>query len=113
FDFVVYHSSNDIPVFALEIDGPSHESARQAGLDITKNRLCAKAELPLLRLGMDVLDETAAVVLAWLVERFVVWQDQTPAYRADVLSRLTHHIATPFPLNQELLTELFNDWRIM
>jgi hypothetical protein len=113
FDFVLYRSSDDMPVFALEIDGPSHENPKQISLDIIKNRLCASAGLPLLRVGVDALDETAEIsVLEWLVERFVSWEEQSSAYRADQLSPIVHHIVLPFLGNPALTTRLFNDFGI-
>jgi uncharacterized protein DUF2726 len=113
FDFVVGRSSDDLPVFALEIDGPSHENPKQVSRDIIKSRLCSYAGLPLLRLGIDALDEAAEVsVLEWLVERFVYWQEQSPAYRADGLSPFVHHVVSPFPGNLAATTRLFNDFRI-
>lgn len=113
FDFVVCHTSDDLPVFALEIDGPSHRTPRQISLDIIKNRLCAAAGLPLLRLGLHELDETAEVsILEWLVERFVSWEEQSPAYRADRISPVVHHVASAFPGNLAATTQLFNEHRI-
>src|SRR5712691_6110159 len=43
FDFVVCRSSDDVPVFAIEIDGLSHEDPKQVKPDIIKNRLCVSA----------------------------------------------------------------------
>jgi hypothetical protein len=60
-DFVVCRSSDDIPVFAIEIDGLSHEDPKQIKRDIIKNRLCATAGLPLIRLGIDALDESQEI----------------------------------------------------
>jgi hypothetical protein len=110
FDFVVCHTSDDVPVFALEIDGPSHQTPRQISLDIIKNRLCAAAGLPLLRLGLHDLDETAeSSILEWLVERFVSWEEQSPEFRADGLSPVVHHVASAFPGNLAASTQLFNE----
>lgn len=98
FDFVVCRSLNDMPVFAIEIDGLSHADPKQVRLDIIKNRLCVSAGLPLVRLSVDALDEDEGIsILAWLVERFVSWQEQGPAYRADSISPLVHHVVFRFP----------------
>lgn len=113
FDFVVCHSSDDVPVFAIEIDGLSHQSPKQVGLDIIKNRLCAAAGLPLLRLGLDSLDESEQIsVLEWILERFLSWQESGSDYRADPLSPFVHHIAWAFPGNPEIVTRLINHFGI-
>lgn len=113
FDFVVCRSSDDMPAFALEVDGLSHNDPRQVKLDIIKNRLCASAGLPLLRLRADSLDEAEQIsVLEWLLERFVSWQEQGTDYRADRLSPIVHDIFYPFPGNLALTTRLFNAFGI-
>lgn len=48
FDFVVTDREHK-PLFAVEFDGPSHDSADQATRDTTKNRLAERFGLPLLR----------------------------------------------------------------
>jgi len=100
-------------VFAIEIDGLSHDDSEQAQRDIIKNRLCASARLPLLRLGIDALDESQEIsVLEWLVQRFISWQDQGSDYRVDSLSPLVHDVVYPFPGNLALVTRLFNRFGI-
>lgn len=79
FDFVVQHEQEDEPAFVLEFDGPRHEEPVQAARDIIKNRLCHEAGIPLIRIGFDELHERDEIsVLEWLVQRFVVWEDDTP-----------------------------------
>ena len=79
FDFVVQHEDEDEPAFAIEFDGPQHAEPIQAARDIIKNRLCAEAGLPLIRIGFDELRERDEIsVLEWLIQRFIVWNDDTP-----------------------------------
>ena len=113
FDFVVCRSSDGIPVFAIEIDGLSHEDPKQIKRDIIKNRLCATAGLPLIRLGIDALDESQEIsILEWLVERFVTWQEQSAAYKGDSISPFVHNVALPFPGNLVVAERLFNRFGI-
>src|SRR5438132_1677988 len=53
FDFTVYGEDDHEPAFAVEFDGFGHERPRQVQRDIIKNRLCAKANLALLRIGLE------------------------------------------------------------
>jgi Protein of unknown function (DUF2726) len=54
FDFVVTDSSHS-PLFAVEFDGPSHETENQQRLDSLKNALCERFKLPLLRVNENYL----------------------------------------------------------
>lgn len=74
-DFVVSRADDDEPEFAIEFDGFAHQDPRQVERDIIKNRLCAEAGLPLLRIGHDELRTRERItVLEWLVERFIAWE---------------------------------------
>ncbi|BDT88525.1 DUF2726 domain-containing protein [Nocardia cyriacigeorgica] len=49
-DFIIVDTSTNIPVLAVEYDGPSHTSASQVERDQIKDRLCRKSGLPVLRI---------------------------------------------------------------
>lgn len=71
FDFVVCDDQEYKPIFALELDGFRHSDSRQVARDLLKNAFCAKAGLPLLRVGIDDLREREEYsVLEWLVAAF-------------------------------------------
>jgi uncharacterized protein DUF2726 len=71
FDFVVGDAEYD-PVFALEFDGYGHDDPRQVARDLIKNELCARAGLPLLRIGAEHLREHEETsILEWLCAAFV------------------------------------------
>jgi len=87
FDFVVQHEQEDEPAFALEFDGPRHEDPVQAARDIIKNRLCHEAGIPLIRIGFDELHERDEIsVLEWLIQRFIVWEEDTPDAAAEMIA---------------------------
>lgn len=74
-DFTIYSDVDHQPAFAIEFDGFGHDYPEQAARDLVKNRLCARAGLPLVRIGFAELHERERIsVLEWLVERFVSWQ---------------------------------------
>ncbi len=77
FDFVVYRADDHVPKFAVEFDGFGHENARQIARDVIKNRFCAQAGLPLLRIGTTELSERDEIsILEWLLDRFVAWEER-------------------------------------
>lgn len=78
FDFVVHAPWGEKypqhPLFAVEFDGPSHESAEARQRDYRKNRLCLASGLPLLRVDDRLLwtsDQRLSLV-QWLVD---CWAD--------------------------------------
>src|SRR5690606_9890744 len=54
FDFVVADAKYD-PQFAVEFDGPHHQTDEQRSRDLKKDNLCKRFELPLLRVNDDSL----------------------------------------------------------
>ncbi len=48
FDFLIC-DKNDMPLFAVEFDGPTHAAPRQIRNDLLKDSLCEKLGLPVLR----------------------------------------------------------------
>ena len=66
FDFLVadeaYH-----PLFAVEFDGPTHATLKQAARDTKKDMLCERFGLPLLRIGTNHLfrNYNKASLLRW------------------------------------------------
>ena len=71
FDFVVADSDQQ-PLFAVEFDGPSHRRQIQQDRDATKERLCQRFALPLLRINARYLDSRYRDMdlLTWFVQ---VW----------------------------------------
>lgn len=71
FDFVIA-GRDHVPLFAVEFDGPSHDSAEQTGRDAIKNRLAERFGLPLLRVRSAHLLRRydGWDLLTWIVE---VW----------------------------------------
>src|SRR5215470_6727338 len=92
FDFVVGDRRTQQPVFAVEFDGPLHGFPPQEFRDIRKNRLCAAAEFPLLRIGCATLERYEQLsVLEFMLQRFVAWQrehGEIQEWIDDSLSRL-------------------------
>lgn len=74
YDFVV---SNDVhtPLFAIEFDGPLHVNEKQQARDKTKNDLCEKFDLPLLRINSNYLKKAYRGMdpLSWFVEVWFAW----------------------------------------
>lgn len=71
FDFVVADSGHN-PLFAVEFDGPSHDSRDQTARDTIKNRLAERFGLPLLRVRSSHLLRRydGWDLLSWIVD---VW----------------------------------------
>lgn len=77
FDFVVCDDQDYHPIFALELDGFRHSDSRQVARDLLKNAFCAKAGLPLLRIGVNDLREREEYsVLEWLVGAFAASEQE-------------------------------------
>jgi hypothetical protein len=69
FDFLVV-DEEAWPLFAVELDGPSHDDEKVRRRDRRKNRICEAFGLPLARVTLDHLSRRARGldVLTWLVE---------------------------------------------
>lgn len=75
FDWVVSDAATTRPEFAVEFDGPSHDSPDARRRDALKNAVCAKLGLPILRVGHAVLRPTAQhTVLGVLLECWTAWR---------------------------------------
>lgn len=71
-------------MFALEFDGYGHDDPRQVARDLIKNDLCARAELPLLRIGAEHLQEHEETsILEWLCAAFVAFERELDADLAE------------------------------
>jgi hypothetical protein len=70
FDFLISDKRDDLPLFAVEFDGPSHKRPRQQRNDHLKDSLCEKLGLPLLRINSNHLTRRfrRMAPLDWLVE---------------------------------------------
>lgn len=68
FDFLIC-SDDHAPLFAVEFDGPSHLEPKQRALDAKKDVLCARFDLPLLRINTNHLLKkyNKASLLQWII----------------------------------------------
>lgn len=76
FDFVVTNS-DFLPLFCIEFDGPHHQTDRVAQLnDKKKESLCARFDIPLLRITADFLNKKIRrfTLLGWLIELWFLEQ---------------------------------------
>lgn len=71
FDFVVC-DSEQIPQFAVEFDGPSHQKSAQRKRDALKDFLCEQLNFPILRIKSNHLMKKykSYSLLGWLVEHW-------------------------------------------
>jgi hypothetical protein len=70
-DFLVFDAEYE-PKFVVEFDGFGPDDVRQVTRDRIKNALCARAGLPLLRIGADDLREREETsILEWLCAAYV------------------------------------------
>lgn len=71
FDFVIVDSEH-MPLFAVEFDGPTHDTNTQKSRDEIKDKLCDKFELPILRIKSNHLFRKFGSfdLLTWFIE---VW----------------------------------------
>jgi hypothetical protein len=90
-DFVVYSGGDYLaPVFAVEFDGPHHDSEPQITRDIRKNRLCAQAKLPLLRIREPLLEKhEQTTLLQFMIERFVAWNSEKRILDREIRERVS------------------------
>jgi hypothetical protein len=82
FDFVVHAPLGERyathPLFAVEFDGPGHDTDEAQARDVRKNRLCLASGLPLVRIDATYLYERDRLsLIEWLS---ALWA----AYRADM-----------------------------
>jgi len=103
-DFVV--SRNEIPVFAVEFDGPLHETDDQTEeRDILKNRLCRAAGLPLLRITSTALEyHDQLTLLDYMLMRFIAWKREWPDLQREMAERAEEYGDTRDP--EDLAVEL-------
>jgi hypothetical protein len=76
FDFVVGHRSTGLPFFAVEYDGPQHDTDPNAIVnDGMKNTICERLGLPLLRLTAGFLEDVNGYgILEWLIDAWFAWE---------------------------------------
>lgn len=91
FDITVLNPQLE-PVLAVEFDGPHHDTPEQQKRDEAKNRLCAAAELPLLRVDdrtLQVFERTQ--LIEWLVRLWQHYEHDMPTLideRNDVVAEM-------------------------
>lgn len=85
FDYTLHRESSNKVIWAFEFDGPTHSSSPVTiRRDILKNRICAKANLPLLRVEDDLLEAIDGVsLLGWLVRRWMIYKRIMPRMESD------------------------------
>jgi len=90
FDFAVTKGPWLTPFFAVEFDGPHHETdKRQRRRDTIKNMLCKKANFRLLRVTSRELEEYEKVsVLSYMLELYLAWQREEP----EILKEINEYI---------------------
>lgn len=68
FDFLIC-DENQTPLFAIEFDGPSHRDQVQQRRDTKKDELCARFDLPILRINTNHLLKkyNKASLLQWII----------------------------------------------
>jgi hypothetical protein len=102
FDFVVCRRRDTWPLFAIELDGPSHQTKQQVERDVRKNRLCARVRFPLLRIGYAELDTHEQItLLEFMLQRFVAWQQKHEKIQAEI----GDYLASLTPAERERLFE--------
>lgn len=89
FDFVVV-SPDHLPKYAVEFDGPHHFQYRTAQIsDIRKNKLCAVAGLPLLRVTDAELEIHDSIsILEFMTQRMLAWEQRYPVLQAEMAERI-------------------------
>lgn len=115
------------PLFAVEFDGPRHETLTQIARDAVKNRLCFKAGLPLLRVRSGALEEHDKVsLLEYIAYLALSWEQCKTRLDSDykrVLQGDANHenvtdpqtafsIAHPFPATELLCNQLWEEHRL-
>lgn len=88
FDFVVHtplgerHATH--PLFAVEFDGPAHDTLQAQARDVRKNRLCLASGLPLVRVDATSLHERDRLsLIEWLAMLWAARRQQMPALLAE------------------------------
>jgi len=86
FDFVVTNVSHD-PLFAVEYDGPVHETDKQITRDNKKHKICKIFDFPLLRINARYLDRNyrGFDLLSWFVEVWFTREIFFNAYKAGII----------------------------
>ena len=88
FDFVVHarlaerHATH--PLFAVEFDGPGHDTPAARARDARKNRLCLASGLPLVRVDATHLHERDRLsLIEWLAALWAARREEMPRLLAD------------------------------
>lgn len=90
FDFCIVSKSSCLPLFAVEFDGPYHSNPEQVRRDISKNTLCKKAKLPLLRIGPnDIAEYERWTVLDFMLYRHALWRQEKNNIDLEVQERVS------------------------
>lgn len=80
FDFIITDNFN-LPLFAIEFDGPDHERESKVLSDLRKMSICKKANLPILRIDYKIYDKFSKdSIIQYLVNRYVSWNQKKEEY---------------------------------
>ncbi|MBK7142001.1 MAG: DUF2726 domain-containing protein [bacterium] len=111
-DFVVYKCN--FPVFAVEFDGPYHLSdARTEERDVIKNRLCKKADLPLLRITSTEIEEQDKITLLdFMLMRYTACLNELSDSDIDSDWDVIFDVRHPFPAIRLVADRLWNKYGI-
>jgi len=108
------------PIFAVEFDGPYHRNPEQKVRDILKNRLCSWAELPLLRIRCNEIEEhDKMTLLDYMLQLFIAWEmDQEEIleesrYDPDLSPQFLLSLRHPFPAIKAVEQRLLSQYRIV
>jgi hypothetical protein len=110
FDFVIFtDEENPLPVFAVEYDGPQHlDDPKIMRRDAIKNRLCKRAEFPLLRVGLaEINTHDQSTLLTYMVDRFISWEREKEEIFEEVFEELRQRVTG---LHPELASEIAQDY---
>ena len=82
-DFLVVEK--EVPIFAVEFDGPRHRDAEAGERDVLKNRLCKSADLPLLRItSVEIAERDRLTLLDYMLMRHVAWRREIAAIMQEI-----------------------------
>jgi len=94
YDFVITDSTQ-MPLFAVEFDGPNHSNAAQVERDARKDGLSCRFSLPLLRVSAVDL-QRSEWQLDWLTEVTERWFNEKESERSNRLALENSSVVPPF-----------------
>lgn len=126
FDFVVSKGETRLPEFVVEFDGARHiHDPKTIARDRRKERLCARFDLPLLRIGVEALNRPRKeTILAWLIDVYYLAEefdrlqaegtiapDEPFMYFSIFDATSDGHLGQSMALDQRARLDMFAAWR--